>query len=468
MTENNKEAKSFRDAIGTVDEHGKRKWVYPKKPKGYFTKARNWVSIFLLTFLFTAPFIRISGEPLLLFNLLERKFIIFGRIFWPQDFHLFGLAMVTLVIFISLFTVVYGRLFCGWVCPQTIFMEGVFRKIEYWIEGDYKQQMKLDKSPWNREKATKKISKHIIFFAISFIIANTFLAYIIGSDELISIITDPIGAHIGGLISILIFSGIFYGVFARFREQVCTTVCPYGRLQGVLLDKQSVVVAYDYGRGENRAKFRKKEDRTELGKGDCIDCGQCVNVCPTGIDIRNGTQLECINCTACMDACDAMMEAVDLKKGLIRYTSEEQIQTGGPFVFSTRAKAFTVVLVLLLGVMAVLLVNRTEIEATILRTPGVRYIENDDGSVKNLYNYKLINKSNQNLDVELVPVDASVTIELVGTMPELEKQEVAEGAFFISVPGDQFKSGKAKVELEMRDADGRVIETEEVSVMGPL
>ncbi len=468
MTSEKIEAKSFRDSIGTMDDEGKRKWIYPKKPKGYFTKARNWVSIFLLALLFSAPFIRIGGEPLVLFNLIERKFIIFGRIFWPQDFHLFGLAMLILVIFISLFTVVYGRIFCGWVCPQTIFMEGVFRKIEYWIEGDWKQQMKLDKSPWNREKAGKKISKHIIFYLVSFIIANTFLAYIIGSEALIEIITDPFGAHIGGLISTIIFSAVFYGVFAKFREQVCTNVCPYGRLQGVLLDKQSVVVAYDYGRGESRGKFRKKESRLEVGKGDCIDCNQCVNVCPTGIDIRNGTQLECINCTACMDACDEMMDAVDLKKGLIRYTSEEQIQTGDAFVFSTRAKAFSVVLVLLIGIMSALLFSRTEIETTILRTPGMRYQTNDNGSISNLYNYKLINKSNKDLIFHFIPVDSKIELKLVGHEPALIKQEVVEGAFFISAPLEYFKAGKAKTDLEIQDDEGRVIESVEISIMGPL
>ncbi len=459
---------SFRDAIATVDEDGKRKWVYPKKPKGRYTRARTWVSIFLLIILFTAPFIRIGGEPLALFNIIERKFIIFGRVFWPQDFHLFGLAMVTLVIFIALFTVVYGRLFCGWVCPQTIFMEGVFRKIEYWIEGDWKQQMKLNKAPWNREKVIKKVGKNIIFFLISFIIANTFLAYIIGSEELFSIITDPPSEHLGGLAAILIFSGVFYGVFARFREQVCTTVCPYGRLQGVLLDRQSVVVAYDHGRGESRGKIRKNEDRAEAGKGDCIDCGHCVHVCPTGIDIRNGTQLECINCTACMDACDEMMDAVNLKRGLIRYTSEEQIQTGGPFVFSARAKAFTVVLVLLIGIMVTLLVNRSQVEATILRTPGMLYQTEDNGNISNLYNYKFVNKSNDDIDLHILPVDTAVEIRIIGKVPKLDKQEVVEGAFFISLPPSYFDVGKAKTELLLLDGEGKEIDKVKVSVMGPL
>jgi cytochrome c oxidase accessory protein FixG len=466
--EKGKRDESFRDSLATIDASGKRKWIFPKKPKGKFTKARGYVNIVLLAFLFGAPFVRIDGEPLLLFNLIERRFVIFGQVFWPQDFFIFVLVMITFVIFITLFTVVYGRLFCGWVCPQTIFMEGVFRKIEYWIDGDWKQQMKLKKQGWDREKITKRVAKHAIFFAISFIIANTFLAYIIGSEALIQIISEPPAQHLGGLASITVFSGVFFGVFAFFREQVCTTVCPYGRLQGVLLDRQSVVVAYDYERGEDRAKFRKNEDRSALGKGDCIDCGHCVHVCPTGIDIRNGTQLECVNCTACIDACDEMMVAVDLPTGLIRYASEEQIKTKEKFKLSTRARAYTVVLAILLGVVTTLLVTRSDLQVNVLRTPGVLFIKNDDGTISNLYNFKMINKSNRDMAISLVPRDAAVTVQIVGQQPFLEKQAVSEGAFFLIAPDGNFESGKAETKLDIYNSEGEMIETVKVRMAGPL
>ena len=307
----------FRDSIGTINEEGKRSWVYPKKPVGKRYEYRKLVSYVLLIFLFGAPFIHINGNQFLMFNVLERRFNIFGFPFWPQDFHLFVIIMITGVVFVVLFTVAFGRLFCGWICPQTIFMEMVFRRIEYWIEGDRGKQMRLDKMPWNAEKLRKRITKWSIFFIISFLIANVFLAYLIGSERLIQYITDGPANHVGTLISLLIFTSVFYFVFAWFREQVCIIVCPYGRLQGVLLDNKSIVVAYDHKRGEKeagRAKFKKSEDRAATGKGDCIDCAQCVQVCPTGIDIRNGTQLECVNCTACIDACNQMMEAVNLPK----------------------------------------------------------------------------------------------------------------------------------------------------------
>ncbi len=347
-------SENFRDSIATIDSDGKRAWIFPKKPKGFFYKYRSIVSYFLIAFLFAAPFIKINGNQFLLFNVLERKFNIFGFPFWPQDFHLMVISMIIGVVFIILFTVVFGRIFCGWICPQTIFLEMVFRKIEYWIEGDRGKQIRLAKHPWNAEKIKKRVIKWVVFFIISFIIANVFLSYLIGSDQLLQYLKDGIGPHINTFISLLIFTFVFYFVFAWFREQVCIIACPYGRLQGVLLDNKSVLVAYDYKRGEKekgRAKFNKKEDRPASGKGDCIDCKQCVHVCPTGIDIRNGTQLECVNCTACIDECDTIMEKIGYPKGLIRYASVDNIEKKAKFKFTPRIKGYTAVLTILIGVL---------------------------------------------------------------------------------------------------------------------
>ncbi|MEQ9441493.1 MAG: cytochrome c oxidase accessory protein CcoG [Cyclobacteriaceae bacterium] len=460
-------AEAFRDKISTVDEQGKRIWVYPKKPKGRYHNARIWVSIGLLTLLFAGPFIKINGEPILLLNVLERKFIIFGQIFWPQDFYLFALGLVTLVVFIVLFTVVYGRLFCGWVCPQTIFMEMVFRKIEYAIEGDYMAQRKLDKQPWNRDKIIRKGSKHLIFFAISFLIANTFLAYIIGIEALMQIVTDPPGQHLAGLSAILLFTGAFYFVFASFREQVCTSICPYGRLQGVLLDRQSVVVAYDYERGEARGKMRKEENREAAGKGDCIDCKQCVVVCPTGIDIRNGTQLECVNCTACIDACDNIMERVNLPKGLIRYASEETIAEKKPFHWTKRSIAYSVVLLALLGVLTSLLILRTDVETSILRTPGMLYQDQGDNKISNLYNVKIINKTNKAMPIHLELLGETGEIRMVGNEDFwIEKQGVVEGALFVIYDRKDIKQMKKPIEIGVYRED-QLIETVQSNFLGP-
>ncbi|MFA0964901.1 cytochrome c oxidase accessory protein CcoG [Roseivirga sp. BDSF3-8] len=468
------EKQSYRDKISTVDAEGKRVWIYPKKPSGPYYNWRKWVSYGLLILLFAGPFLRIDGQPVLLLNILERKFIILGQVFWPQDFHLFALALIAGVVFIILFTVVYGRLFCGWVCPQTIFMEMLFRRIEYAIEGDWTAQRKLDKEPWHRTKVLKKGSKHLIFFVISFIIANTFLAYIIGSEELISIITDPPAEHVGGLLAILIFTGVFYGVFAKFREQVCTTVCPYGRLQGVLLDRKSVVVSYDYNRGEPRGKFRKKEDREEVGKGDCIECMQCVQVCPTGIDIRNGTQLECINCTACIDACNTIMDQVNLPRDLIRYDSEEAIADPtkkSGFRMDTRSVAYSLVLVALLGVIGALLFMRSQVETSVLRTPGTMYQEQPDGRISNLYQYKVVNKSNEELEVMLTTPDhPDAEISFVGqeSIIQVPPQGTAEGAMFIILPQSAIREISQEINLQVESPAGEEFEAVSTTFLGPV
>lgn len=459
---------SFRDSIATIDSEGKRKWIYPKKPKGKLYNYRTYVSWGLLLLLFSGPWIRIGGEPILMLNILERKFVIFGQIFWPQDFHLFVLAMLAGVIFITLFTIAFGRLFCGWICPQTIFMEMVFRKIEYWIEGDFKHQAALDKMPWNAEKIRKKVLKHGIFYLISVAIANTFLAYIIGSDELLHIQTDNPANHVTGLVILLIFSAVFYGVFAKFREQACIVACPYGRLQGVLLDRNSLVVAYNYVRGETRGKFRKNEKRSEVKKGDCIDCGHCVDVCPTGIDIRNGTQLECVNCTACIDACDNMMEAVDLPKGLISYYSENSIEKNEKFTLTNRLKFYITVLTLLVSFIAFLLITRTDIETVILRTPGQLYQKIDDEHIGNMYNFKIVNKTNHDMKIDFSTDFPDAEIRLVGTPNmDLKKQEILEGTMFIVLPKTSVHGKSTKLELIV-NSFGKEVDNTKLKFLGPL
>jgi len=457
----------FRDSISTVNEDGSRVWIYPKKPSGRWYNRRKIVSYVLLVLLFAAPHIKIGGHQLLLFNILERKFVIFGKVFWPQDLYLFAIGAIVMIIFITLFTVVYGRLFCGWVCPQTIFMEMVFRRIEYWIEGDWTHQKKLKKAPWTTNKILKKTSKHLIFWIISFLIANTFLAYIIGSEELWKIQTDPIQEHLGGFIAIIVFTTVFYLVFAKLREQVCTTICPYGRLQGVLLDQNSMVVAYDHKRGENRAKFRKDEDRAATGKGDCIDCGQCVHVCPTGIDIRNGTQLECVNCTACIDACDHMMDSVGLERGLVRFVSENGIKDNHGFVWTRRIKAYTGLLVGLVAVLVVLLVTRKDFETEIYKQRGTIFLSTEDGRISNTYTLKLTNKTKKNykIDLELIGVKNG-EIRKVNNNLSLKGEKEIKERFLIVVPYEEFEEGRKKVTVRIL-GNGKEISRESVKLSGP-
>ncbi|SEB74289.1 cytochrome c oxidase accessory protein FixG [Tenacibaculum sp. MAR_2009_124] len=465
------ENEQFRDSIGTVNSEGKRSWVFPKKPSGSFYKYRTVVSYVLLAILFASPFIKVDGNQFLLFNVLERRFNIFGFPFWPQDFHLLVISMIIGVVFVILFTVVFGRIFCGWICPQTIFMEMVFRKIEYWIEGDRGKQIRLDKQPWNADKIKKRVLKWFIFFIISFIIANVFLAYFIGSDQLLTYITGNPFDHVSTLISLLIFTSIFYFVFTWFREQVCIIACPYGRLQGVLLDNKTINIAYDYVRGEKtkgRAKFKKNEDRIASEKGDCIDCMQCVHVCPTGIDIRNGTQLECVNCTACIDECDHMMEKVGLPTGLIRYASEENISKKAPFKFTARMKGYSAVLVILSGIFIGMLFLRNEVEATILRLPGQLYQHKDDGIISNIYTYKIINKTTHKIDdVSYKLISHKGKIETVTHQNfVIPNQGLAEGTLFIELHQSQMKKEKEKLTIGVYSG-GKLIETTNTNFLGP-
>lgn len=465
--EEQEEHESYRDRISTVDESGKRIWVYPKKPKGRFTNYRLLVSILLLVVLFGSPFVKIGGEPLLLLNILERKFVIFGQVFWPQDFFLAVIGMITSVVFIILFTVVFGRIFCGWICPQTIFMEFVFRKVEYWIEGDYMKQKKLNKQPWNREKIIKKGSKQLVFLIISALIMHTFLSYIIGVEETWGLIESGPSEKPLGFVAMIVLTILFYGVFSQLREQVCTTICPYGRLQGVLLDRQSIIVAYDHERGEERSKFRKGEDRESEGKGDCIDCGQCVAVCPTGIDIRNGTQLECVNCTACIDACDSIMDKISKPRGLVRYASEENIAEKKQFVFTGRMKAYSSVLVLLMGVFVALLMVRSDFETTILRTPGMMYQEREDGTISNLYQIKMVNKTNADQPIEFRLESPKGNLEMIGEDIYLKKQGIGAGAFFLIIDLENLDGLTTEVEIGVY-TNGEQIERVKTKFLGPV
>ena len=463
------DTEGYRDHIATIDDRGKRAWIHPKKPKGRYTRWRTIVSWILLAFFFAAPLININGNPLLLIDIFNRKFVIFGILFPPQDFHLLVLSMLTGIVFIILFTVVYGRIFCGWVCPQTVFLEMVFRKIEYLIDGDYKAQRKLADAPWNSQKVFKRIVKHAIFIVLSVIVMNTFAAYLIGVDNVRKIALEPIGQNFGPFMAMILFSAAFYFVFSWFREQVCIVACPYGRLQGVMLDKNSIVVAYDYNRGEPRGKKSRKKEEGEKAPvvGDCIDCKLCVAVCPTGIDIRDGTQLECVNCTACIDECDTVMDKIGRPRGLIRYDSLKGIEEGKTKIFSTRVKAYTGVLTALLILVSFLLLSRSDVELLVLRARGTLYNKVDETHINNLYNYEIINKTTKSFPVEMEIEGDFGRIEYVGgNPPDTIREGVTKGTFFIIVENDKVKDRKTDVKIKI-SSEGKLIDKANTTFIGP-
>ncbi len=456
---------SFRDSIATIDEEGKRKRVFPKRVRGRFATARQRVAYVLLAFLFIGPWIKIGGQPLFLLDVIGRKFVLVGQIFRPADTFIFVLLMISGVLSVIVFTVAFGRIFCGWVCPQTIFLEHVYRKIEYWIEGDRNQQIKLNNGPLNFEKIWKKGLKNTVFYVIAFAVSNVFLQYLVGTDHWLELVELGPQAHIGTFSALLIFSVVFYFVFAWFREQACIVVCPYGRLQGVLLDRNSLVILYDWIRGEPRGKGKRQEND---GKGDCIDCGLCVQVCPTGIDIRNGTQLECVNCTACIDVCDSVMQKVGKDPGLIRFDSVNGVEQGRHNVMTPRAWAYSAILFILSGVVILLLATRSQVETVFLRMEGQIY-QKDGTKIVNIYDYTLINKSDEAMQLRFEPIDQSAELILIGEdVIVLDPEEIRHGSAMLKIEREELTASKIKVKLLVLDEDGNEIDQISTNFLGPL
>jgi cytochrome c oxidase accessory protein FixG len=444
---------TFRDELASVQKDGRRKWVYARKPSGRYYRARTLVSWFLLAFFVLAPFVKVQGQPLLLFNVLERKFVVFGLVFWPQDFYLLVLCVLTGFVTIALVTAAVGRVWCGWMCPQTIFLEMLFRKIEFAIEGSAEQQLRRDRSPVTLDTVWRKGLKHAIFFALSFGIANVFLAYIIGADALRTIVTDPPNAHLVGLAAITVFSLVFYAVFARFREQACTFACPYGRVMGALVDASTITVAYDRPRGEPRGRLVRAAARHD--RGDCIDCHQCVTVCPTGIDIRNGIQLECVACTACIDACDDVMTRIGKPTGLIRYASEVGLrQPGATRWLTPRVKAYGLVWLALFSTAATLIARRPDLDVLVLRQPGTLQATLDHGDVGNFYNVQVINRSSREHTLTYtVTQPAGATLTPLGQIATVAPRGLVNGRFLVRMPAGQVRGTSTPVHIDVRSGE---------------
>ncbi len=454
---------SFRDHLATADESGRRRWVYPRKPKGRYYQRRIYVSWVLLGILFAGPFVRINGNPLLMINVVARRFSILGRIFWPQDMALLAIALLLFITGIMIFTSAYGRLWCGWTCPQTLFMEMVFRRIEYKIEGDSLAQRALDKAPWTPGKIAIKAFKHSVFFGLSFIISNLFLAYVIGSDELIGIITDSPSRHLSGLTFLLAFTGVFYLVFARFREQACAFICPYGRFQSTVLDENTMVVSYDHKRGEPRGRATQ----SGAAKSGCVDCNLCVSVCPAGIDIRDGIQMECVNCTACIDACDSVMKKTGRPTGLIRYASLNSIERREPFRITPRMAGYAGVLTVLIGLFLFLVLTRPNVEATLLRAPGSLFEQLPNGHLVNLYTLQLVNKTSRPMPVDLKLESAEGKLSVMGNSNiVVPREKLAETSVLIELPAELARKGPRKIKVGVY-SQGERLQTVGTSFIGP-
>ena len=449
----------FRDHISTADREGRRRWLYPKRPSGRFYRRRTWLSWLMLAVMFGGPFVKLNGNPLLMVNVLERKFSVLGVRFWPQDNLVFALGLLLFLTGIAVFTAAFGRLWCGWTCPQTVMMEMVFRKLEYWIEGDATAQKALARAPWSARKLGTKSAKHGLFLALSFIIGNTLLAYIIGIDGLKAIVTDDPRQHLSGLAFMVLFTLVFYGIFARFREQACTFICPYGRFQSTLLDENTIVVAYDYKRGEKRGRLQRRESREERagrGAGDCIDCFKCVTVCPTGIDIRDGTQMECVNCTACIDACDEVMQKIGRPRGLIRFASLNGIEKGERLRVTPRIMGYVVILLVLGAALTALLLTRSDVDVTLLRAPGSLFEQTPEGKLSNLYLLKVTNKTERQMPVELRLENSPGSLTVLGGELTLPPEQQSEASVLIEMPPNKLLSATTPLVVDVFSHEKRV------------
>ncbi|MEM7605155.1 MAG: cytochrome c oxidase accessory protein CcoG [Myxococcota bacterium] len=398
------------EPASSLASDGSRNYVHPADVSGRFTTLRRVVFAVLLAIYVALPFIRIGGRPALYLNVLERRFYLFGASFNAQDFWLFLFVLTGVALALFVITTLWGRVWCGYACPQTVFLEGLFRPIERVIEGPRNERIRRNAGPWTLGKVWRKTLKHASFASLSVLLAHIFLSYFISLPALAEMIGRSPGEHPTAFAWMATLSGILYFNFAWFREQLCLAICPYGRLQSTLTDDQSLVVGYDTHRGEPRRKGKRRE-----GAGDCVDCHRCVLVCPTGIDIRNGLQMECIGCAACIDACDAVMHRLGKAPGLVRYDSLAGLDGKERRIRRPRLALYGVVASVWLIATTVAFASRTSFEANLLRPPAGAPFLVRDGEVINALRVHLVNKNDEPMHFTLAAgesanIDLSVRV----------------------------------------------------------
>ncbi|MCB0335416.1 MAG: cytochrome c oxidase accessory protein CcoG [Bdellovibrionales bacterium] len=442
----------FKQVLYTINSRGERKWVYPQIIKGFYFHRRRIVAYALILFYLCLPWIQINGKQAVHINIPERLFIIFGHTFWATDTIYLAIFFAFMGLCLFFFTSVFGRVWCGWACPETVFLEFVFRPIEILIEGSPAQRLRLDQAPWTFSKIRKKFMKHFLCAAFAWIIGSTALAYFIGRDPLLRMMQDWPWHNPGPFGLTMLAMGVMAFQFGWFREQFCTILCPYARFQSVLMDQHTVTVGYDVARGEPRGK--KAKDGEKLG--DCIDCGLCVRVCPTGIDIRNGNQLECISCTACIDACDSIMEQLGRAPGLIRYDSEAKLAKGEEVKGgAVRRTVYAVALGILVVAFLYQLMNRQTLDVTIIRGAYDKpYTYLPNGQISNHVSVRVTNKSSESHSVT-ISTEAS-NFELITPInPYKVPAGVKENIpLFIRFPFEVLENGKARLDVKVVDKRG--------------
>lgn len=451
------------ERLSTTDEFGNRIYVHPENVKGFWKNWRTLIYWVLLVVYLSLPWINIGGKPALQMDIFQREFTFLGSTLYGVEPVLMFLALITLLFLFAFLTSVFGRVWCGWACPQTVFIQAIFLKIESLIEGSPKKRRDLDAAPWTSEKCLKRFTKWFIFTIISLHIAHTFIGYIVGPRTLLSLTLQNPSENWGLFVATMILTGIFLFDFGWFREQFCIIMCPYGRIQSVMMDENSLVVAYDKQRGEPRFGNVPRGE-----EGDCVNCYHCVKVCPTGIDIRRGTQLECIHCTQCIDACDAIMEKLKRPPGLIKYASENGKKHR---IFTRRSMAYSVISLVLFSSLIYLLSMSGEVKMVFLRS-RVPFRVNAQGLVMNNFQLKLTHQGQSIPRVEFQLQDPMLRddIELITPAHPTILDEAEEKIVFIfRFPPSLLQAGQRQVVVETVDQDsGEVISKKEVNLVGPV
>lgn len=466
------------ERLATTDENGHRVYLHPEDVKGFWVDKRKYFYQFLIFIFLVLPWIYVNGKPLILLNIPGREFLFFGTTFYGHDAPLMIFFFLGFILSLAAITAVFGRVWCGWACPQTVFIQAIFMKIERFIEGNGRARKKLESAPWSGEKFLKKSTKWILFTIVSLHISHSFLGYFVGARELFFISLDQPEEHMTLFITMLSITLLVLVDFGWFREQFCIIACPYGRIQSVFMDEDSYIVGYDYNRGEPR----RAKDIEKKKEGDCIDCGHCVKACPTGIDIRRGTQLECIACTLCIDACDTIMEKVDKPLGLIRYTSENELEGKKTKIFKPRTFIYIgiIIIIAVLGVMSLRI--REGVTMSLQRGSQVPYQEiiaqDKKKIIVNHYRVSLNNGASQNVSVYFKLVTPpNKKIEVVNPQPlmDLVVGHSIKNIFFKFSP-DQLLKGNLKVNLEVWNKaktgsavilKDSLLDSKEINLVGP-